>query len=402
MHVLVLQKMPRPKANLAEQEDTDNPLDGVNWSCLPDHILASILLYLDLSDRRQASLTCSAWNNVFSSPFMWRNFTFKFQVAEDRRFLKCIDSHGDHLYHITIELDQGIADIRFMGCQTIEKLADVEDRRLRKLSIKFTGENPYFYSGYEFVESLCKLFGKKSALSSLEVVDLSGLMVALNDQLLDLLSKNHQELRELNIDNKQLVCKVTPACILRLVERCPKLHSIHLFKCNLSEDVLLALADENRAPLKRISIACHREEKYAKDFSLETWNTLTKAQPSMRVTLKFDHNCPLHRINQIMQPGIPVSELRLETFTYIYDEVNWATECFKDCLELLVLKTPLARNSPELNSALISMAKQCKRLKELYVSCYLEKDTVEKLMEFVPAMKKSGKYHLQSQENTAA
>ena len=59
-----------------------------------------------------------------------------------------------------------------------------------------------------------------------------------------------------------------------------------------------------------------------KELGETVWSQVVKALPRLRVTLIFDHTCPLFRINEIMKPQIPVHVLRLETFTYIYEEVR--------------------------------------------------------------------------------
>lgn len=314
------------------------------------------------------------------------------------KYIKCIEKHGQSLQSVYIELDQSVPENRQNACRVIRGLANLSIRRLKKLRVKFTGENPYFYAGKEFVEALGDLFKSPEpdtkVVKTLESVDLSGLTVAYDDSLFRLLYENHPNLQQLNIQNRQLVCKVSPTCILQLVQMCRKLTELAVFKCSLSEDVLKAFSEKDRTPLRLLSIKCRREEKYSKDISSEVWQSLATALPDLRVTLIFDHNCPLHLISEIMKPEIPVSVLRLETYTYIYDEVRHATNCYCDTLEKVVLQTPLSRNSPELNAALLEMAAKCTKLTALHVFCVLEKETVEKILQLRPCLEESKAYTL--------
>ena len=116
--------------------------------------------------------------------------------------------------------------------------------------------------------------------------------------------------------------------------------------------------------------------------------------PHLRVTLAFDHTCPMQKVSEMMQPEIPVSVLRLKTFTYIYDEVRQANRYNNQTLTKLILQTPMSRNSPELNNALLELAETCKKLSALHVFCVLYKETVEKILALHPDMEKRKTYTL--------
>jgi F-box/leucine-rich repeat protein 8 len=72
---------------------------------------------------------------------------------------------------------------------------------LVNLLIFFTGENPLFYAGLEFVDALKTLFGPAPAdlspKGSLVEVDLSGIQAAFDDTLINQLSDNHPEIKYL-------------------------------------------------------------------------------------------------------------------------------------------------------------------------------------------------------------
>ncbi len=379
--------------------------ESKDWSLLPDHILVEIFSYLGRSDQVRAARACKTWNDNFHSPYLWTYFNFFFYMPAQEKFVKCLENFGKFLRHVYIELDQSVESNRQNACKVIEGLARLKERRLKHITIKFTAENPFFYSGKEFMDALSLLFGPPSEntkiIHTLIEVDLKQLAILFDDKFINVLSGNNPDLQTLNIQNTVLVCKVTPECILRLVQKCRKLKDIRIYNCSISEDILLALTEEDRVPLEHLSIICRREEKYSKDIVCEVWSAVVKKLPKLRVSLGFDHTVPLHKVSLVMKPEIPVSVLRLETFTYIYNEVRQASSNYSKTLEKLVLQTPLSRNSPELNKALIELASECKILKCMHVFCVLDEKTVNKILELCPKMKASNCYTLKFKDEAS-
>jgi len=311
-------------------------------------------------------------------------------------YVKCLQRHGHHLKKVKVLVDQGIKENRHCACQILEMLSVKGERLLSTISVGFTGENPLFYAGAEFLESLRFLFGAppkgvKPPLSQILHVDLSGLSAAYDDQVFNILAENNPQLLSLNILNKMIVCKVSPTCILNLVQKCRKLQELFVYHCSLSDDVLQALTEDGRLPIKHLAIVCRREAKYSKDISTEAWQQLVNYAPDLRVSLGFDHTCPLRKISDIMKSEIPVRELRLETFTRIDEEVNLASAYYSNTLETLVLNTI---NSQELGNALINLSLTCKCLRSLYVYCVLNRAVIEEILANCPKMKESKNYIL--------
>ena len=372
-------------------------MESRDWSMLPHHILVNIFSYMSRADQSRSARVCKSWNDIFNSPYLWTYFNFWFYMPSQEKYTKCLDKFGKYLRHVFIELDQSVEANRSNACKVIEGLAALNERRLKSLKIRFTGENPYFYTGKEFIEALSLLLGQKENCKIIQVLkelDLGGLMVPFDDKLINLISANHQEIEILKIQNRVLVCKVTPESIVRLIQKCRKLKDLRLYNCSLSEDVLLALTEGDREPLEHLSVVCRREEKYGKDIGSDTWQAVVNKLPNLRVSLGFDHTVELHKVSMVMKPEIPVSVLKLETFTYIYSEVRLATRYYSKTLEKLVLQTPLSRNSPELNKALIELAEQCTNLRSMHVFCVLDEPTVNKILEVRPELKEKDSYTL--------
>lgn len=366
-----------------------------NWSDIPDHILVHTLSYVGLGDRFRASLVCKSWNSAFHTPSLWSRFKFRFHEENQTALLNGLDKYGNFLKVVYIELNQAEKINRENACKVITELASVNERRLQSLRIQCKGENPLFYTGAEFITALRHLFGpvpkNVTVVNTLKLVDLSLLPVALHDDVIDLLANHHPDLEKLNLINSSLVCGISASCVLRLVNKCRKLKDLRIFYSSMSDDVLEAFMEEDRKPLEHLGMMCRREEKYTKDLSEEAWQKLVDAHPNLRVTLAFDNTCPLHKVLPIMQPQIPVKELRLETFTRIYSEINYASEYYKKTLKKIVVQT---RPSPELNKALLRVAENCLDLNSIHVFCVLEKSTIDKILSIHPILVERGSYTL--------
>ena len=378
-------------------------IEQKGWANLPSHILVKIFTYLSKSDQFKAAQSCKAWSEIFSSPYLWTSFEFYFyDKPNQERVIKCLDNYGKYMKRILLQLDQSKEPNREDGCEVLKKLAELEQRRLQKLIISFTGENPFFYAGKEFLEVMLLFFGPPpencKVINRLIDIDLGDSTVSYDDEFLNVLSANNPHIEKLNIQNQVLVCRVSPIGVLRLVGRCRKLKVLRLHNCSLSEDILLALTEDERSPLETLAIMCRREEKYIKDVGGDIWKVLTNKLPNLRVTLLFDHTCPLHKVSEVMKPEVPIRELRLETFTYIYDEINMAASYYKRTLEKVVINTPMSRNSPEFNLALVALATKCTKLNSLHVFCVVDKDTVDKIFALHPDMYERKSYTLKYED----
>ena len=375
------------------------------WSQLPDHVIVEILLHLKLSDRYHASVVCKSWNQCFHLHYLWREFKFMFNQDHHCKYLNVFTRFGQFIQNVEIYVDQSQDESRKNACKVLKELSVLPERRLCSLKIRFIGENPIFYSGKEFIDVLMPLFAApaedKVLVHQLEHIDLSGLTVTIDDTLINKLSGNHPMLKTLNIINKVLICKVSPTALLRLVTRCRKLGKLCTFYSSMSDDILLALTEVDRDPLQTIVLKCRREEKYGKDFDGDLWESLCKKLPALRVTLIFDYSCPLHRVSEIMKYQVPVSILRLETFTYIYDELKQATKFYNDTLTKVVLNTPMSKNCPELNEALVELAESCHKLTSLHVFCVLDQFTVDRILDIHPQIRDRGSYTLKYKDEPA-
>ncbi|XP_072169676.1 F-box/LRR-repeat protein 8-like [Diadema setosum] len=357
------------------------------WQSLPDHIVVKIFACLGLKDRYQAGLTCKSWYENFHTPILWRTFDFKFLAEEDSSQLKCIELYGQQLRNVSVILKQTEEANRRNACEVIDQLAECTERRLEEISIQFTTDNPLFFKGGEFLNSLALLFGPPApnvkVHSHLRKVDLSRMAVSITDILLSLLANNQPTLEHLNIQNVSLTCHISDTKLLELVQKCKKLRELSTFYKSVSDDVFKAFADEGHAPLEYLSLACRREEKYHKPLSADAWDILSASSPKLRVSLKFDHTIERHQISHILQPQIPVTELSMRTMSELHHEVGIVAAFYCRTLENFVIVT---KGSDLLKRQLINLVSQAPRLKVLHCYCGLDEDTIAQVKALCPSL----------------
>jgi len=275
----------------------------IGWNCIPHNILVDIFLLLSPLDRFRASLTCRSWNACLYIPHIWSKFLFCLLEDDKSNCLQGVEKFGIYMKTICIEVNQYYPTNRVNACKILSAVAQLPERRLQRLKIRFVGENPCLYAGQEFISSLCELFGPAHddihIVNSLLHVDLSDMHVSFTGELLDVLSENNPLLETLNIQNKVLICQVQSSDTLRLVERCRHLRELCIYNHSLSEDVLMAFTADDRTALEHLSVYFRREDKFSRDIPADVWQQVTSKLPLLRVTLGFDHTCPQCKMTEV-------------------------------------------------------------------------------------------------------
>lgn len=373
--------------------------EKLDWTLLPTDIIVHVFSYLSKHDQCRAARVCKAWREAFDHPTLWQTFEFWFYLPAHEAFLEGAKKYGKYIKKVFIGVNQMLTQNRQNACTLLEMLSRIERRRISSIKIVFTGENPLFYSGREFIDGLVIFFSKESdtispAMATLQHVDLSGISIPIDDSVVDTLSEYHKDLKFLDIQNKVIISKTTSECILRLVERCRGIQDLRIYYCSLSNEVLEALSENNRTDIQHLSVICRREVKFGYEIEEEAWQMVRDHIPSFRVTLGFDHTCPYSLISVIMKPVIPVKTLKLETFAICYEEVNLAANLYSETLEKLVLQT---RNSLELENALLNVARKCTLLRSLLVYCVVRREIINEIFRVHPDMEERGTYILKSE-----
>lgn len=370
---------------IGEEEEEEGP-----WINLPDHILVNIFSFLNLSDRSQAACACKAWSETFDTPSLWRRFKFHFFSESDSCQLKCLDLYGSQLRNVCVVLNQKGEDNRRNACEVINRLAESPERRLQDITIQFTTDNPLFFKGMEFMNSLALLFGPPAPSVTmhhqLRKIDLSQLAISISDSTLALIADNHPNLEVLNIQNQSLTSHISTEHMLDLVRKCKKLRELSTFYKSVSDDAFKAFAEADHTPLEYLSLACRREEKYHKPLSAEAWDILIAASPKLRVSLLFDHTIERHQIRHILHPQIPLTELAMRTMSELHHEVGIVATFYPRTLEVFIVVT---KGSESFKTELMRLVSAAPHLRVLHCFCGLDEGTIARIKELCPNLEES-------------
>ncbi|XP_062611934.1 F-box/LRR-repeat protein 21-like [Saccostrea cucullata] len=374
------------------------------WDSLPADILLEIFSYLGPGEKVRASTVCKNWRNAFHYPEFWREFHFVIKdAAKEHWHQPCLENHGGHFRHVVISVDQSSTENRNMALQIFHGFANLERGKLESLTVKFTGENPLFYSGAEFIEGLFTMFGfahrtLEFSPFSLRTVDLSELLISYTDELLEQLAICHPKLENLNITSHIYCYRVSHVGLLNFVRKCRNLKSLKIFHCTFSDDVLRELASDNRLPLKTLTIVSNREDRYGEYDNMTTervWQELRPKFTDLQMNLIFEPECFVEKIENILKRGMPVSYLSMENPASCFRPLNKSAAFFKNTLDTVILKMPF---TPALGRALKFLGQRALRLTSLQVSCELPPEVIEEVYQLQPQLKDCNKTILKPQQ----
>lgn len=248
-----------------------------------------------------------------------------------------------------------------------------QNHKLQALCIVCTGENPYFYSGQDILQSIRNICQSANKIN-LQHIDFRQMPFTLDNELVQLIASSSPNLCTLFINNRTLVCNIRPKTVVEVLAACPKLSTLGVYYASLSEDVFLELVKPTRKPFCCLDVFCERLDKYIPVISEELWLAVSEKHPQLQVELEFDHTVPAWKIPRILKPNIPVTTLQLNTYTYMVNQIRFITSNYSRTLERLVLQTT---TSEDLNSSLIDLAKKCVHLKEIHCYCVVSQAVID-------------------------
>lgn len=364
----------------------------MDWSSLPEPALVRVFSFLSFIERCRVSTVCSRWYQSFRSPSLWDTTRLTFREPQDEKLVEYVAWYGHLIKHLFVDVDQFDPQNREAACKVLRCLGKLPQRRLNSFTMTFIGVNPMFYSGAEFVECFKELFvvGDRPQFVSL---DLSNVKFSINEDVVDIIAENNPRIEKLNIQCEALICKVSPDCMKRTIQRCRNLRDVSIISCSLTEDVFRLFTDDGREQLQHLSLMVRREQKFAVPISSECWSVVRAHLPGLRVSLGFDSTCPMDVISLVLKPEIPVHSIKLAVYAPVEDSMFYIPVYYKETVETLILH-PMGNQ--KFYTALEFVAKKCRNLRTLLVYCVLPEDLIDRILEMCPEMKARGTYILKS------
>lgn len=314
---------------------------------------------------------------------MFFPFFYSWATEDELMSLDGLQDLVGQIRQLKIVFDQSKEANRQNVTQLLECLAK-KSSKLQSLTVTCCGENPLFYSGLEILDSIMELCRKESRLD-LHHIDLRGLPFTLDEGFMRLVATGSPNLRSLYINNRTLVCKVTPDTLIEVLQKCPKLSSLGAFGSILSEEVFQELMKPERPPFSHLDILCKRLDKYTFPISDKTWGAICHRHPSLSVDLEFDHTVLAWKIPRILKPNIPIATLQFNTYTELSRQVVFVSNHYMRTIRKLVIQTTSSTN---LDSSLIDLARKCSQLEEIHCYCVVSLDVINAFLLHCPRLKK--------------
>ncbi|CAD5115677.1 DgyrCDS4631 [Dimorphilus gyrociliatus] len=357
---------------------------SVDWENIPSEILAYIFLKLDQKSRVQCSLVCKNWNEVYYVPDLWRRLQLVFKSTDGQKEVEHIKRYGAHFKHVVLEVDQSNKRQREAVDQVLRAIASFKEKsKIESLTIKFTGQNPWLYSGDEMYRALMHLLDElkeRKPPNVLRYFDVSGMQLVMKEDVLLKLAE-HPYVETINIATDTLMSSLKAEHCLKPVQYCRRLTCFKAFAISIDDEILKEFCSEGRKPLKFLSLVFQANDKFKVPITDEVWISVLKKNPELKVEYQFDHNCSISIITSHLTPSIPISSVKFITYTHSYNELSYATTLYFQRLEYITIWTP---PSDDLNSAIVEAAEKCQLLKSIDVKCELKSETLKFLKESRP------------------
>ncbi|KAF7242766.1 F-box/LRR-repeat protein 8 [Varanus komodoensis] len=284
------------------------------------------------------------------------------------KYLKIIFDH-------TLEFNRGFVT-------TVLDMVAWKNSKLQALSIVCHGKSPFFCSGQDILQSILGLCQCSNKID-LRYIDLQQMPFTLDSRIITMIARSCPNLHTLLINNHAPGIIILRAeTIVEVLRVCPKLSTLGIYYASLSKDMFQELGKPSREPFKSLRLFY---EGLDNDIPEELWVRLSERHPQLRVELEFAPTVSTRKMPHILQPSIPISTLRFNTFTHTADLVRLVTSHYHRTLEKLVLYTA---PSADLNFSLVEMAAKCVHLKEVHCSCVVSQAVIDAFLLHCPRLKR--------------
>ncbi|KAL7854355.1 hypothetical protein SRHO_G00165450 [Serrasalmus rhombeus] len=347
---------------------------------LPEEILAYIFSFLPLRDKYNAFTVCRTWSSIMTCPSAWTQTEVR--CDSEASIPESFSAFLPLVRHLKLSVSVTEAASRETGLWVLRQAFSGGDGRLQVLCVNCLGNPPLFYAGQDLLQGLVDVLTDGSSLMEL---DLRGVPFTLSDAFVKGVAALCPALRRLFINNNSLVCGVVAETVREVLKLCPALNTIGLFQASLSQHVFQDLLSPQQSALKRLELRCERSLKYATPIRDQMWAEVRRRHPALVVDLELDHTLPELHVPAVLQPSIPVRQLRLLTWTWLLDEVRLVGQSYANTLEALEVQTT---PSPELNDALVTLATQCTRLQEVHCYCVVSTEVITAFRTHCPDLRR--------------
>ncbi|XP_037371747.1 F-box/LRR-repeat protein 8 [Talpa occidentalis] len=330
---------------------------------LPEEVLAVIFSYLSLRDRAAVARVCRAWAAAATCSTVWHHTNISCNSEGESMLPPSLLPGLAHIHNLRLEFDSSREPSRRAATELLITLA-ARTRGLQGLHLQCRGEKPLFDAGRDVLDAVHAICRTARTLRHL---NLRCLPFTLDDALVLQVARGCPELRSLFLDNNTLVGSVGPSSVLRLLEACPHLRALGLPLASLSPTALEALAAPDRAPLERLALRCAcPEDARAPPLPDAAWAALRRRHPGLAVELELEPALSAESVARVLQPAVPVAELRLCLSGDTVGPLRFAAQHYAATLRVLEVR---AAASAPLDSALEALAARCAGLREVHCFC---------------------------------
>ncbi|XP_067130854.1 F-box/LRR-repeat protein 8-like [Centruroides vittatus] len=360
----------------------------------PELILLRIMSYLSPFSKYKLALTSVRMYSLFQSPHTWRSIKLSVTNEQIELPLNCVKLYGRYFWNVSLDI--------YLSEQTLNSIIQVLTLlsnlcNLKGITVNCIGKSTSFIPKKEIICHLKCLLCYISNISTLKYINITHFFLPLDDSFLN--HSHNSNLQFLYLQNNLAIYNFSPIKILSVVNNCRQLRIISVPLASLSEKIILAFTESNRAPLSNLCMTISgtdifENKNYAAIFNSDLWTVVVRQLPCLTVSLHIYECCPFSVINSVLISEIPYSEIRLETFTPLWKEVIVISNLYHQTLQKLILHP--SSSSQNLDNALLHMSEKCEKLYALHVFDLLNPETIQTILDRYPQMKKRETYTLRS------